>query len=78
MTREAHAKLWELAKDPSLADFFLVVNDSTLLQTKVAVTVVPRCSTLPHYVCQARHFQQYVGSLASEDGLPLVQAIAFD
>ena len=74
-----HAKLWELAEEPNVADWWYC-DDRTLLSTKVVLTEDPwrPTTTLPLYVCQARYFHQYIGSLEKEDGLPHVRAIAFD
>ena len=74
--RSMHRKLWGLAQDEDHDEW--EYDDRVLMGACVRLSWREPDRSTPRYIRQAKSFQQFVGELDLEDGLPHVKALAYD
>ena len=76
VVRSMHGRLWDLAKDEDHDEWDY--GDRVLMGACVKLSWREPDRSTPRYIRQAKSFQQFVGGLALEDGLPHVKALAYN
>ena len=76
VVRSMHRKLWDLAQDEDHDEW--EYDDRALMGACVRLSWREPDRSTPRYIRQAKSFQQFVGELDLEDGLPHVKALAYD